>query len=338
MNDRALRNVAIGLGGRANGYPREIGLRHHGRLRGDGDPRRRAATSRTCASGSGGITVAHVVRRRQAGHRRGPRRGRRDGGAAQGRDQAEPDPDARGPAVPDALRPVREHRARQQLARRRPDRHEARRLRRDRVGLRLRHGDGEVLRHRLPLRRADAERGRARHHGARDQAPRRRRGRPARRAAAQALRAIEAGMANVRRHLGIIARVRHAGRGRGQPAPGRHQRGGRARQAARARGRRVRRRGQRGLRARRRRARPTSPTRSSRRASSRTTFKPLYEDDEPIQDKIEAVAKRVYGAADVYFYPEAEKKLDAVHRRRARPASRSAWPRRTCRCPPTRRC
>ena len=46
---------------------------------------------------------------------------------------------------------------------------------------------------------------------------------------------------------------------------------------------------------------------------------PLYADDEPIQDKIEAVAKRVYGAADVYFYPEAEKKLDAVHGRRARP-------------------
>ena len=39
------------------------------------------------------------------------------------------------------------------------------------------------------------------------------------------------------------------------------------------------------------------------------TFKPLYDDDEPIQDKIEAVAKRVYGAKEVYFYPEAEKKL-----------------------------
>ena len=38
-------------------------------------------------------------------------------------------------------------------------------------------------------------------------------------------------------------------------------------------------------------------------------FKVLYEDDEPIQDKIEAVARRVYGASDVYFYPEAEKKM-----------------------------
>jgi formate--tetrahydrofolate ligase len=39
------------------------------------------------------------------------------------------------------------------------------------------------------------------------------------------------------------------------------------------------------------------------------TFHQLYQDDEPIQDKIEAVAKRVYGAHDVYFYPEAEAKI-----------------------------
>jgi formyltetrahydrofolate synthetase len=38
-------------------------------------------------------------------------------------------------------------------------------------------------------------------------------------------------------------------------------------------------------------------------------FRQLYADDEPIQDKIEAVAKRVYGATDVYYYAEAEKKL-----------------------------
>jgi formate--tetrahydrofolate ligase len=39
------------------------------------------------------------------------------------------------------------------------------------------------------------------------------------------------------------------------------------------------------------------------------TFHQLYEDDAPIQDKIEAVAKQVYGARDVYYYPEAEQKL-----------------------------
>jgi formyltetrahydrofolate synthetase len=39
------------------------------------------------------------------------------------------------------------------------------------------------------------------------------------------------------------------------------------------------------------------------------TFHHLYEDDAPIQDKIEAVAKQVYGARDVFYYPEAEVKL-----------------------------
>ncbi len=39
------------------------------------------------------------------------------------------------------------------------------------------------------------------------------------------------------------------------------------------------------------------------------TFHHLYHDDEPIQDKIEAVAKQVYGAKDVYFYPAAEERL-----------------------------
>ncbi|MGO9820967.1 MAG: formate--tetrahydrofolate ligase [Solirubrobacteraceae bacterium] len=39
------------------------------------------------------------------------------------------------------------------------------------------------------------------------------------------------------------------------------------------------------------------------------TFHQLYQDDEPIQDKIEAIAKNVYGAQEVYFYPEAEAKL-----------------------------
>ena len=38
-------------------------------------------------------------------------------------------------------------------------------------------------------------------------------------------------------------------------------------------------------------------------------FRQLYEDDWTIQDKIEAIARRVYGAAEVYFYPEAEKKI-----------------------------
>ncbi len=39
------------------------------------------------------------------------------------------------------------------------------------------------------------------------------------------------------------------------------------------------------------------------------TFHHLYDDDAPIQDKIEAVATQVYGAKDVFYYPEAETKL-----------------------------
>ena len=39
------------------------------------------------------------------------------------------------------------------------------------------------------------------------------------------------------------------------------------------------------------------------------SFRYTYEDEAPIQDKIEAVALKVYGAKDVYFYPEAEQKI-----------------------------
>ena len=115
--------------------------------------------------------------RRAARDRRAAEGRRLDGGAAQGDDQAEPRPDARGPAGVRPLRPVRQHRARQQLARLRPRRAQARRHRADRERLRLRHGHGEVLRHRLPGRRAEAERCRARRDREGAQAPRRRPGR-----------------------------------------------------------------------------------------------------------------------------------------------------------------
>lgn len=39
------------------------------------------------------------------------------------------------------------------------------------------------------------------------------------------------------------------------------------------------------------------------------TFKPLYEDSAPIMDKIEAVAKRVYGAKEISLYPAAEQQI-----------------------------
>jgi formate--tetrahydrofolate ligase len=44
-------------------------------------------------------------------------------------------------------------------------------------------------------------------------------------------------------------------------------------------------------------------------ADQPSDFRLIYRDEDPIIDKIEAVAKRVYGAADVYLYPEAEKKV-----------------------------
>ena len=127
-------------------------LRHHRRLGGDGDHRGRARPLRPAQAARRDHRRLHVGGR--AGHRRAAEGGRRDDRPPQGRDQAEPRPDARGPAGVHPLRPVREHRPRQLLARRRPRRAEARRLRRHRVRLRLGHGDGEAPRHRLPGRRA----------------------------------------------------------------------------------------------------------------------------------------------------------------------------------------
>ena len=46
MNDRSLRDVVTGLGGRVNGYPRANRFRHHGRERGDGGRGRRSRPPR----------------------------------------------------------------------------------------------------------------------------------------------------------------------------------------------------------------------------------------------------------------------------------------------------
>ena len=154
MNDRALRQVVVGLGGRANGYPRETGF----------DITAASEVMAIVAVASdlhdlrrrlGAITVGYTYEGEPvtADDLEGRRR---DDGHPQGDAEAEPDPDARGPGVLHALRPVREHRPRQQLARRRQGRPQARRHRHHRERLRLRHGNGEVPRHRLPPRRTSA--------------------------------------------------------------------------------------------------------------------------------------------------------------------------------------
>jgi formate--tetrahydrofolate ligase len=124
----------------------------------------------------------------------------------------------------------------------------------------------------------------------------------------QALRAIEVGMANVRRHLGIIEEF-------GMPAVvAVNRRPGDTNEEVELVKRLAREAGAFGAEANEGFARGGEGAADLAQAvveacEQPNTFKPLYSDEEPIQDKIEAVAKRVYGAGDVYFYPEAEKKL-----------------------------
>ena len=121
--------------------------------------------------------------------------------------------------------------------------------------------------------------------------------------------AIETGGANLARHLGDRARVRAQRGRRGQPLPGRHRRRDRARphasrsstaptpprsttaSARAAPGRR------------------RSPRRSSPRPSEPSSFDFLYPLDAPIEEKIEAIAKRVYGADGIFLQPAARAKI-----------------------------
>ena len=58
VNDRALRNIVIGLGTSRGRRPPPDRLRHHRRVGGDGDPRAVAPRSRTCATASGASSSA----------------------------------------------------------------------------------------------------------------------------------------------------------------------------------------------------------------------------------------------------------------------------------------
>ena len=308
MNDRALRRITLGLGGRANGYPRESGFD----ITAASEVMAILAVSRDLQDLRARLGRDHgraLLQRRQARDRRGPRRRRGHGRAAEGGAQAQPDPDARGPAVPDARGAVRQHRARQLVARGGPDRAQARRPRDHRVRLRLRHGDGEAVQHRLPRTAACVRApscswppcARSKHHGGIEDDPRVER--------VRGLAAIAQGAANLHRHLGIV-------RGFGLPCvvavnrrPGRHRRRGGARALARARGRRARGRGERRLRARGRGRRGRWRRRWPDACEQPSEFKLTYEDDDPIEVKIRKVATQVYGAKDVVFYLDAERKI-----------------------------
>ncbi len=241
MNDRVLRDIAIGLGGRPNGYPRETGfditaasevMAMMAVARDLRDLRRRLAAVTAAYSYDGGhpITAEDL---QAAG--------------------------AMTVLLKDALKPNLVQTLEGQLVLMHCGpfaniAHGNNSLIADliamklgdyvhRVGLRLRHGDGEVLRHRLPLRRAVAGGGGARRNRPRRQAPRRRlRGRSPRsrrRPPRDRDRDGERPQAP-RDHQ----ELRGAGGGRGQPAAGGYHRGGRRAQAARARGGGVRRRDQ----------------------------------------------------------------------------------------------
>ena len=172
MNDRNLRNVITGLGGRAHGAPRETGF------------------DITAASEIMGLVA---VARDLADLRE--RLGRITVGQTyEGEPVTAEDIKAAGAmavVLKDAIKPnlVQTLEGQpafvhcgpfaniahgQQLARRRPRRAQARRVRDHRVRLRVGHGDGEVLRHHVPHRRPAPERGRARRDGEGAEAPRRR--------------------------------------------------------------------------------------------------------------------------------------------------------------------
>ena len=138
-------------------------------------------TSRTCEKRLGDIVVAYTPRE-EAGLCPRHQGRRRDDGAAEGRDAAEPRADAGEQPGLRAWRPVRQHRAWLQLGHRDQDRAEAGRVCGDRSRLRRRPWRREVLRHQVPQGRAEARGCGDRGHGARDEDERRRgEGRPWRR-------------------------------------------------------------------------------------------------------------------------------------------------------------
>ena len=120
MNDRALRSIVISLGGINAGPVREERFVIV--------PGSEIMAILALATDLTDLEARHQPDHRrphprpEAGHRGRAQGRRRDDAAAQGRDPAQPGADARGRPGAGALRPVRQHRARLQLARRDPAR------------------------------------------------------------------------------------------------------------------------------------------------------------------------------------------------------------------------
>jgi len=123
MNDRALRDVVVGLGGTANGYPREDGfdIVVASEVMAIFCSPPRSKTSR-----SGSAILSWVYQRKQTRSRAGPDRPRRDDRAPQGRAGAEPGADAGEQPGVHPRRPFRQYRARLQFGDRHQERAQAR--------------------------------------------------------------------------------------------------------------------------------------------------------------------------------------------------------------------
>ena len=148
MNDRALRDIVVGLGGPANGFPRQDGFDIV--VASEVMAIFCLATSLADLKERLGNIVVGYTREQKPILRARPEGARRDDGAAARRAGAQPGADAREQPGVHPRRPVRQHRARLQLGDRHPDRAQARRLRRDRGRLRRRPGRREVRRHQVP--------------------------------------------------------------------------------------------------------------------------------------------------------------------------------------------
>ena len=103
--------------------------------------------------------------------------------------------------------------------------------------------------------------------------------------------------------------VRAAVRGGGEPPARRHRRGGGARQEAGAGRRRVRRRGERRLLRAAAQGAADLAEAVADACEQPNEFQMTYDDDDSIEDKIRKVATKVYGAKDVIFYLDAQKKI-----------------------------